>query len=80
MGVEKTTREMIIETSRDVKWICKTLAEMKESAGELERRVRSLERWRDERDGGDRRVQRISAGAGGLVGGVAAAVVQMLLR
>lgn len=75
---EKTTREMIVETGRDVKWICRTLEEMKEQDGHLERRIRSLEHWRDTKIGEEQRARRIGAGAGGLIGGVAAVIVQLL--
>ena len=75
---EKTTREMIVETSRDVKWICRTLEEMKAHDGHLEQRIRSLEHWRDIRVGEEQRAQRISAGAGGVIGGVVAVIVQLL--
>jgi hypothetical protein len=34
---------MIVETNRDVKWICRTLEEMKESIGDHENRIRDLE-------------------------------------
>jgi hypothetical protein len=78
MPEEKTTREMILETSRDVKWICRTLAEMKADEGALEERVRVLERWRDTKVGEEQRARRASAGAGGLIGGVAAVIVQLL--
>jgi len=75
---EKTTREMIVETSRDVKWICRTLEEMKAHDGRLEQRIRSLEHWRDTKVGEEQRARRISAGAGGLIGGIAAVIVQLL--
>jgi len=75
---EKTTREMIVETSRDVKWICRTLEEMKADEGHLEQRIRSLEHWRDTKVGEEQRARRISAGAGGLIGGIAAVIVQLL--
>ncbi|MGC9435497.1 MAG: hypothetical protein ACP5C4_05355 [Methanomicrobiales archaeon] len=64
---EKTTREMLIEVSRDVKWICRTLSRM-------ERRVRDLETGST----GDRRGQGLSAGAGGAVGGLVAVVMRVL--
>jgi len=36
----------IIETHRDVKWICRTLEEMKETNENFETRLRDLEGWR----------------------------------
>jgi hypothetical protein len=78
MAEEKSTREMIFETNRDVKWICKTLVEMKETDSDIEARVRSIESWRDAKVGEEQKAQRISAGAGGLLGGVTAVIVQFL--
>ncbi len=78
MPEEKTTRELVYEVSRDVKWICRTLAEMKEQAGDHENRLRNLEGWRQTKIGEEQRNQRISAGAGGLVGGVVAVLVRVL--
>ncbi|ADN35870.1 hypothetical protein Mpet_1104 [Methanolacinia petrolearia DSM 11571] len=43
MKEEKSNRDMIVETNRDVKWICRTLEEMKESIGDHENRIRDLE-------------------------------------
>ena len=68
MNEEKKTREMIVETNRDVKWICKTLEEMKESIGDHEERIRSLEGSRSESAGRERQISAgVGAGAGGLV-------------
>ncbi len=69
MPEEKTTREMVYEMSKDVKWICRTLAEMKEQAGDHENRLRDLESRREHKTGEEQRACRIGAGAGGLVGG-----------
>jgi len=44
MTEEKTTRELVYETNRDVKWICKTLARMEAQDEEFEARLRALER------------------------------------
>ena len=41
-----STREMLIETNRDVKWIRAALSEIKERENELDRRLRSLEKSR----------------------------------
>lgn len=43
MTEEKTTRELVYETNRDVKWICKTLQRM-ERCGEVSRP--GFGRWR----------------------------------
>ena len=64
----KTTGEMIVETNRDVKWICKTLEEMKDSIGDHEDRIRALEDFRSESAGRERQISAgVGAGAGGLV-------------
>jgi ribosomal 50S subunit-associated protein YjgA (DUF615 family) len=47
-------RELIYETNRDVKWICRMLARMEAQDEEFEARLRALEGWRDcGRGGGD---------------------------
>jgi len=89
----KTTRELVYETNRDVKWICKMLQRMEAQDEEFESRLRALEGWRAEKVGEERlaegqefehhkvrerRVSTISAGAGGVVGGVVAVVLRVL--
>jgi hypothetical protein len=74
----KTTRELVYETNRDVKWICKMLQRMEARDEEFETRIRALEGWRAEKAGEERRVSTISAGAGGVVGGVVAVIVKVL--
>ena len=78
MTDEKTTRELVYETNRDVKWICRVLQRMEAKDKEFEARIRELEGWRAEKAGEEWRMQRISAGVGGLVGGVVAVLVRML--
>ena len=78
MTDEKTTRELVYETNRDVKWICRALARREAQDEEFEARIRALEGWRAEKVGEERRVSTISAGAGGLVGGVVAVIVRVL--
>jgi hypothetical protein len=78
MTNEKTTRELVYETNRDVKWICKALQRMETQDEEFESRIRALEGWRAEKAGEERRVSTISAGAGGVVGGVVAVIVKVL--
>ena len=68
----------IIETHRDVKWICRTLEEMKETDADFEDRIRGLEGWQAEKAGAEKRNGSIAAGLGGVVGAVAAWVVQWL--
>ena len=74
----KTTRELVYETNRDVKWICKMLQRMEARDEEFESRIRTLEGWRAEKAGEEKRVSTISAGAGGVVGGVVAVLVKVL--
>jgi hypothetical protein len=66
------------ETNRDVKWICQMLARMEAQDEEFEVRIRALEGWRAEKAGEERRVSTMSAGAGGVVGGVVAVIVKVL--
>ena len=93
MTEEKTTRELVYETNRDVKWICRALQRMEAQNEDFEARVRALEGWRAEKVGEERlaegqefehrkvrekRISTISAGAGGVVGGVVAGIVRVL--
>lgn len=48
---EKTTREILFEVRRDVKWICLTLQEIKECQDDHENRLRGLESFRSEEIG-----------------------------
>lgn len=66
----------IIETHRDVKWICRTLTEMKKTDEAFDDRIRTLEGWRAETTGAEKRARGIVAGLGGIVGAFAAWVVQ----
>ncbi len=75
---EKTTRELVYETNRDVKWICRTLARMERCDEDFEARLRALEGWRAAAAGEERRRSGVSAGAGGVVGGVVAVLVRVL--
>jgi len=47
---------------------------------EFEARLRALEGWRAEKAGEERRLSTMSAGAGGVVGGVVAVIVRVLRR
>jgi hypothetical protein len=77
MTPDKTTRELVYETNRDVKWICRTLQRMEARDEEFEARLRALEGWQAERVGEERRVSTVSAGAGGVVGGVVAVLMKV---
>ena len=45
---------------------------------DFEARLRALEGWRAEKVGEERRLSTVSAGAGGVVGGVVAVIVRVL--
>jgi hypothetical protein len=68
----------IIETHRDVKWICRTLEEMKDTDANFEDRIRNLEGWQAEKTGAEKLTGGITAGLGGAFGAMAAWVVQWL--
>jgi len=78
MTEEKTTRELVYETNRDVKWICRTLQRMEAQDLDFEARLRALEGWRAEKVGEERRLSTGSDRAGGVVGGVVAVLVKVL--
>ncbi|MFA7563324.1 MAG: hypothetical protein WCY70_07770 [Methanoculleus sp.] len=78
MADEKTTRELVYETNRDVKWICRALRRMEARDEDFESRIRVLEGWRAEKAGEDRRVSTLGAGAGGVVGGVVAVIIRVM--
>ena len=67
MAGEKTTRELIYETNRDVRWICRALERMEARDEDFEGRLRALEGWWADAAGEERRGSAISAGAGGVV-------------
>ena len=78
MADAKTTRELVYETNRDVKWICRALQRMEAQDEEFEGRIRALERFSAEKAGEERRVSTLGAGAGGIVGGVVAVILRMI--
>jgi len=75
---EKTARELIYETNRDVKWICRALQRMEAENAAFECRLRALEGWRAEKAGEERKISTIGAGAGGIVGGIVAVLLRMM--
>ena len=75
---EKTTRELVYETNRDLKSICRRLPRMERCVEDFVARLRTLEGWRAEKAGEERRLSTLSAGAGGVVGGVVAVLVRVL--
>ncbi len=69
---------ILIETHRDVKWICRTLEEMKDTDADFEYRIRDLEEWQAEKAGAEKLTGGVVAGLGGVFGALAAWVVQWL--
>ena len=65
----------IIETNRDVKWICRILTEMKAADEDLECRVRELETWKGEHVGVEKRI----AGWSGVIGAVIGVIAGLML-
>jgi len=55
-----------------------SLQRMEARDEDFEGRIRALEAWRSEKSGEERRGSAISAGAGGVVGGVVAVIVRVL--
>jgi len=68
----------LAEMHRDIKWICRTLTEMKETDADFETRIRRLEGWQAEKIGSEKRMGGVCAGLSGIVGGVVAWLVQMM--
>ena len=68
----------IHETHRDVRWICRTLTEMKETDTRFDDRIHALEEWRAESAGAEKRTGGIIAGVSALIAAVSALVVQWL--
>jgi hypothetical protein len=75
---EKTTREMIIETSRDVKWMCETLKRIDKCNEDFEGRIRTLEGWKSEAVGNEKKGQQLSAGIGAGASGFVAVLLKLL--
>ena len=78
MNNNKTTRELVYETNRDVKWMCRMSQRMEAQDEEFEARIRTLEGWRAEKAGEDRRDSTVGAGARAVVGWVVAVIVRVL--
>ncbi len=58
--------------------IGRALQRMEAQDEEFEARIRALEGWRAEKVGEERRLSTVSAGAGGVVGGVVAVIMRVL--
>ena len=54
------------------------LQRMEAQGEDFESRLRALEGWRAEKAGEERRISTISAGAGGVVGGVVAVLLRVM--
>ena len=78
MNDERPIRDLLLETSRDVRWICRTLERMEVRDADFEARLRELEGWRHARSGEERRKQGISAGIAAGAGGAVALFLRLL--
>lgn len=76
MKAETTAK--IIEMHQDIKWICLTLTEMKETDTDFENRIRNLEGWQAEKNGSEKRIGGACAGLSGIVGVFVAWVMQLM--
>ncbi len=72
MSEEKATQEIVYETNRDVKWLCRTLDKVKALVGDHE------DGSARGKVGEEQQMHRISATIGGLVDGMVAVLVQIL--
>ena len=79
MHRDKTT-QIIVETNRDVKWICKILGEIREANAALEERVRRLEVWQSEKIGEEQRDQDLPAEVGASAGGFLATLLRIFIK
>ena len=73
-----TVTTKLIEMHRDIKWICRTLTEMKETDADFETRIRRLEGWQAEQIGSEKRMGGVCAGLSGIVAGAVAWLVQLM--
>jgi len=74
---EKTLRDLVIETSRDVKWIRASLDELKEKETFLEKRLRTLEECLGNTQKSHLYESQLSAGAGAGAGGIVAIILRL---
>ena len=68
------SNRLLTEQSAHIKWICRTLEEMKAESADLEVRVRSLEEWKAEHTGVEKKMA-VWAGTFGAVAGVVVGVL-----
>ena len=72
------SNRLLTEQSAHIKWICRTREEMKAASADLEVRVRSLEEWKAEHMGVEKKMA-VWAGAFGAVAGVLVGVMLEML-
>jgi len=73
------SKQLLVEQSAHIKWICRTLEEMKDCDADLEIRVRHLEEWKAEHVGVEKRMAGAAGVLGAAVGVLAGVVVQMVM-
>ncbi len=71
------SKQLLVEQSAHIKWICRTLEEMKDYDADLEKRVRRLEEWKAEHVGVEKRMTGAAGVLGAVVGVVAGIMVDM---
>ena len=73
------SKQLLVEQSAHIKWICRTLEEMKDYDADLEKRVRRLEEWKAEHVGVEKRMTGVAGVLGAVVGVVAGVLVQVVM-
>jgi len=71
------SNQLLVEQSAHIKWICRTLEEMKSCDADLEKRVRRLEEWKAEHAGVEKRMAGAAGVLGAVVGALAGVAVQV---
>ena len=71
------SNQLLVEQSAHIKWICRTLEEMKCCDADLEKRVRRLEEWKAEHAGVEKRMAGAAGVLGAVVGALAGVAVQV---
>ncbi len=61
-----------------MKWICRTLEEMKGTDADVEDRLRALEGWQAEKAGTEKRMGGLCASLSGITGGLVAWLFQFM--
>ncbi|GEM_PF-588945 len=73
------SNQLLVEQAAHIKWICRTLEEMKSCDADLEKRVRRLEEWKAEHVGVEKRMTGVAGVLGAVVGVVAGVLVQVVM-